>query len=340
MDNNNKVKKNYETNIIVPPSVNNLIKDALLNSEFVDNVLHVITVISNVCEFKRRWELMREFIQRNQFTPNVQLYVVELAYGDQEFHITDANNPKHLQLRCEHALWHKENMINLGIQKLLPAEWKAVAWVDGDIEFDNPLWATDCLKILNRFDLVQLFSTCLDLDKNEIPMNIWQSYGYKYANGQPFQQVKGINYWHSGYGWACTREMYEKMGGLFDKGILGSGDYILCQTLFKKPAFISQKLEGFKSEIEKYINNIFRDGKSLRVGYIPTNIKHYFHGSKVNRKYIERNEILLKYSFDPSVHLKYDENGILVPSLAMSKEFLEDILKYFSQRNEDEFYSI
>ena len=341
-----------EPAMIVSTPLNHLIKDAILNCEPIDNTLHVITVISNICEFKRRWFLMKEFIKRMNDTPNIQLYVVEIAYGNQDFHITDENNSKHLQLRCEHALWHKENMVNLGIKKLLPDNWKAVAWVDGDIEFDDPKWSLNCLKILNHFDFVQLFTTCMDLDNNEIPMNIWQSYGYKYAHGYPFQQLKGINYWHSGYGWACKREIYEQMGGLFDKGILGSGDYILCQAILKKPAFISHKLSGFKNEIHNFIKKIYSDiddidavsvfgdvsnvSNNIKVGYVPTNIKHYFHGSKINRKYIERNEILIKHNFDPAIHLKYDENGVIIPTELMSADFLQDILHYFSQRNEDE----
>ena len=49
---------------------------------------------------------------------------------------TNANNKKHLQLNTNNIpLWHKENMINIGIRKLLPNNWKAVAWIDADIEF-------------------------------------------------------------------------------------------------------------------------------------------------------------------------------------------------------------
>ena len=125
-----------------------LLDRSLASSKKIDDVLHVITYISNVCEFKRRWQLMNEFIDRMSKIKNIQLYVVELAYGDQDFHITSSDNPNHLQLRTEYALWHKENMINLAIKKLLPAEWKAVAWIDGDIEFENNDWVDNALKVL------------------------------------------------------------------------------------------------------------------------------------------------------------------------------------------------
>ena len=198
-----------------------LLDKSLKSIDKIEDVLHVVTFISNICEFKRRWQLMEEFIERMEKTDNIKLYVVELAYGNQSFHITESNNPNHLQLRTEHALWHKENMINLAVRKLLPSNWKSVAWIDGDIEFENNDWVDNTLKTLSNFDIIQLFSICLDLDENENPMSIWQSFGYKYCNGKIFNHAKGLNYWHCGYAWACTREFYEKMNGIYDKGILG-----------------------------------------------------------------------------------------------------------------------
>jgi len=222
-------------------------------------------------------------------------------------------------------------MINIGIKKLLPSNWKSVAWIDGDIEFDNPNWAIDTLKILTKFDIVQLFTTCMDLDKDGIPMNIWQSYGYKFTQGEKFRYNRGLNYWHSGYAWACTRQFYDKVGGLYDKGIIGSGDYILTQGILKHIASADKTLKGFNKDITQYVDNL----DNVIVGYVPNNIRHHYHGSKVNRKYIERNEILVKYNYDPKIHITYDKDGIIIPTENMSDDFINDIKLYFSQRNED-----
>ena len=328
---NEIIEKNFDTKVNIVSKVN-LLKNILLDNNQVENKLNVISVISNVCEFKSRWKLMKEFIERMNNTPNINLYIVELVYDNQEFIITDSSNSNHLQIRTKHALWHKENMINIGIKKLLPPDWKSVAWIDGDIEFDNPNWAVDTLKILTKFDIVQLFSTCMDLDKDSIPMNIWQSYGYKFTQGETFKYNKGINYWHPGYAWACTRELYEKIGGIYDKGILGSGDYILTQGILKHVAAGDKSLTFFNQDIAEFVNKL----DDIIVGYVPNNIRHYYHGSKVNRKYIERNEILVKYNYDPKIHITYDEFGIIVPTENMCDEFINDIKLYFLQRNEDE----
>jgi hypothetical protein len=93
---------------------------------------------------------VKEFVKRfENEEPNVNLFIVELIYSNQRFIITNKNNKNHLQIKTEVAIWHKENMVNLGVKYLLPSNWKAFAWIDADIEFESNTWALDTLKILN-----------------------------------------------------------------------------------------------------------------------------------------------------------------------------------------------
>ena len=78
---------------------------------------------------------------------NINLFIVEMIYKNQKFIITDKNNKNHLQLKTDIPIWHKENMINLGVKYLLPKDYKAFAWIDADIEFESSTWAIDTLKI-------------------------------------------------------------------------------------------------------------------------------------------------------------------------------------------------
>ena len=83
----------------------NIIKDAILNNDPIEKFLHVIIVISNPCLFAKRYILTKEFINRiHKEETNVKLYVVELAYGNQKFLITDKKNKNHLQIRTETPL--------------------------------------------------------------------------------------------------------------------------------------------------------------------------------------------------------------------------------------------
>ena len=98
------------------------VKYALLNNENLEEKLHVIMVVSNPCLYKKRWELAKKFINHMlEFQDDIILYVVELIYGDDaKFNVTSENNKNHLQMRTNTApMWHKENMINIGVQKLL-----------------------------------------------------------------------------------------------------------------------------------------------------------------------------------------------------------------------------
>ena len=313
-------------------------KEAIVNNDPIDDKLHVVIVVSNPCLFARRYILTREFIQRMEIEePNVSLYVVELAYGKQRFIITDKKNSRHLQLRCETPLWHKENMVNLGIRALLPSNWKAVAWIDADIEFENPTWALDTLKILNGSkDVVQLFSHCVDMGPSGDAMKIFTSWGYQYTKEMQYSS-NALNYWHPGYGWACTRKAYEKMGGLYDKGILGSGDNIMALSFLKKGvefALNKDNTQNYKDTVNEYQVRV----KNMRFGYVPGVIRHYYHGSKASRKYGERWKILVAHRYCPSVHTKYDSNGLLVPTAECPSKMLEEIYSYFAERDEDDIY--
>lgn len=313
----------------------NDIKYAIANNSPIEDKLHVIIVISNPCLYARRYILCKEFIKRfEEEEENVNLYIVEMIYPGQRFIITNKNNKNHLQLKTDTAIWHKENMINLGVSSLLPKTWKAFAWVDADIEFENSSWVTDTLKILNGSkDIVQLFSHAVDLDKDKSNLNIFNGFGYSYSKQKKYT-TKGGNYWHPGFAWAITRKAYDKIGGIFDKGVLGSGDNMMALS------FINKVESTLNMEYhEDYKNSILdfqKTAKKIRLGYTPGVIRHYYHGSKTNRQYTNRWQILIKHNFSPMNDIKYDSKGILIPSKTFSTEFKEDILNYFKERKEDE----
>jgi hypothetical protein len=320
-----------ETIFVLPDKT----KLSIQTDDCLDQILHVVCVISNPCLYKTRYNLAREFIKRMEYEQNIKLYVCELLYENQDkYYVTDSKNPNHLQIKTKTPLWHKENMINCIIREKLPKDWKAVAWIDADVYFESAHWVEDTLKLLNRqYDIVQLFSHCVDMDKNENTMQIFQSFGYKYANGREYTE-SGIDFWHPGYAWACTRKAYDKIGGLYDFSILGAGDHNMAFSILGKGELsLNENMnEDYKNSIinhDKYL-------KTLTLGYVPGIIKHFFHGSKKNRKYSERWKILVKHNYSPYKHLIRDSNNILQPSNECPLELINDILNYFKERNEDE----
>jgi hypothetical protein len=313
----------------------NDIKYAIANNEPIEESLNVIIVLSNPCLYAKRYILLKEFVKRfEEEEENVNLFVVELAYKGQNFYVTNKDNKNHLQIRTEVPIWHKENLINLGVKNLLPANWKAFAWIDADIEFESNYWALDTLKILNGCkDVVQLFSHCVDMDKDESNLNIFNSFGYSFCKNKKYT-TKGLDYWHPGYAWAINRKAYEKIGGLYEKGVLGSGDNIMALSFINKCKNMNNV--NYSEDYNNSMLKFQKKAKTLRLGYTPGIIRHYFHGSKKNRNYTERWQILINHKFSPILHLVNDPSGILIPTEQFSNEFKKDIIDYFKERKEDE----
>jgi hypothetical protein len=313
----------------------NDIKFAITNNDPIEEKLNVVIAISNPCLYARRYILLKEFIRRiEEEEKNVRLFIVELIYKNQKFIITDKKCKNHLQIYTKTPIWHKENMINLGVKYLLPNEWKAFAWIDADIEFESTTWALDTLKILNGCkDIIQVFSHVVDMDKNENSLNHFNSFGYSFSKNKKYTS-KGLDYWHPGYAWAITRKAYDKIGGLYDKGILGSGDNIMALSFINKVIYMNNI--NYHEDYNNSMLNFQEKANKLRLGYTPGVIRHHYHGSKKNRKYTERWQLLIKYSYSPIIHLSYDKNNILIPTKNIPKEFIDDILNYFKERKEDE----
>jgi hypothetical protein len=130
-----------------------------------DNVLHVITVISNPCRYILRYKLYEEFAKRMLATKCVHLITVEAAFGNRKFEVTSSDNPDHIQVRHATELWIKENLINIGMRSL-PPKWKYVAWVDADVDFINgENWGQETLHQLQRHPVVQPWATAVDQKK-------------------------------------------------------------------------------------------------------------------------------------------------------------------------------
>lgn len=295
----------------------------------MNSYLHVITVISNPCNYARRYELAHAFVARMEKTPNVILYVVELVYGAQPFVITSPDNRRHLQLRTDTApLWHKENMINLGVRNLLPSGWKEFAWIDCDLDFMSASWVRDTIRLLNGpFDVVQLFSNVIDMDREEKPVGIFTGFGKNHSG-----KKKGT----PGFAWACNRAAYTSMGGLPQFAIIGGGDNILALSMINQVLSLTQKFD-FSNDLKNHMLAFQGKVHGLRLGHVPGTIRHYFHGSRKNRQYQDRKKILVKYSFAPSSMLTEDnKTGLIVPTEACDHGLLLDIMNYFEERKEDD----
>lgn len=304
-----------------------------------DNTLHVIAVISNPVRYQSRYRLYKEFEKEMLNTPNTRLYTVEAAHGDRYHEITSADNDKHLQVRAKSEIWNKENLINLGVKHLLPFDWKYVAWIDADVFFNSPNWAQETLHQLQHFAVVQPYQQCIDLGLNGNIMNTYQSFGWIQQKNYPtkitpYKKYGSSSFPHSGYAWASTRNFWEAVGGLPDFCILGSGDYhIAWACIGQVQKTIQPKLHNsYLRYLLDWQTRAMRVTKG-NVGYVPGYISHSFHGSKRERFYQSRWQILLDNKFDPVNDLFYDEQGLIELNGKPKLEYA--IMQYNRSRNED-----
>jgi hypothetical protein len=299
------------------------------------NTLHVITMISNSARYHSRYRLFREFQERMLRTANVKLYVAEIAFGDREFEVTQASNPLHLQLRTNQEIWHKENALNL-VERLLPIDWKYLAWVDADITFLNDNWAQETMHALQHHHLVQPWSECIDTGTWGNSNQMFRSFASLVAKGirQQSHKAEPYPYGHSGFAWACTRSFWENTRGLMDFPILGSADHHMAwASIGRVEKSVHQGMtNSFKRRCFEWQTNAVRVTNG-HLGYVPGTIMHHFHGPKTKRFYRERWQILVANKFDPDVDLRKDSQGLLM--VVNKPQLLQDIHEYFHSREED-----
>ena len=169
------------------------------------------------------------------------------------------------------------------------------------------------------------------MDKEENAMQIFSSFGFQYENGKQYCS-RGINLWHCGYGWSMTRKAFDRMNGLYEYSILGSGDMNMGMALIGTHESVNANASnGYKDSIKELVKRC----KYLRFGYVPGCILHHYHGKKSDRKYNDRWKLLVKYQYDPEKHITKNDQGLLIPSNEFPVELIKEISQYFRERNED-----
>jgi hypothetical protein len=303
-------------------------------------------MLENPLRWRSRYANYAKF-ERHMEDSGAILYTCEIAFGQRSFEITEAGNPRHLQIRAEqepwrYENWHKEGALNLTIQRL-PADWKYVAWIDSDVHFVRTDWVQETMHLLQHYQILQMFSHAQDIGPDDEPIRT--SYGYVYKRDEvPYSKPNsyyGIGYphgvlqTHPGFCWASRRDALNQLGGLIDWGILGSGDWLMASALFGEinralgsnyhPNYV-RWCKIWEARAEKYIQQ--------NVGTMPGLVLHRWHGKKKDRNYDTRWKLLVEQQFDPELDMKRDTNGLYVVTDRNQK--IRDGLRMFAKlRKED-----
>jgi len=305
------------------------------------NDFYVIAVITNPERYKRRPQLFKEFMARMD-RYGARLYIVEGAFAGRDYEVTDQANPRHIRIQTDSELWHKENLINIGISRL-PATWKYVAWIDGDVDFVRPDWMLETVHELQHHPVVQLFEDAVDLGPDHEILQTYKSFAYCYKNDLPQKKVSSSashyktspgTYWHPGYAWAATRDAINTLGGLFDIGVVGAGDHhMACCLIGCAERSIPKGVHvNYRKAVLAWQERALRIHKNI--GYIKGTLYHFWHGKKKDRHYKDRWQILIDNNFNPATDIHKDWQGVWALYSGHDK-LRDEIRAYFQARNED-----
>lgn len=317
------------------------------------NLLHVVTTISNPARYASRYALYERFVEQ-MFRAGVELTTVELTYGERRSGVSEildrladlygrGKERRHIRLHSRSELWHKENLIDIGMASL-PEDARYLAWIDADITFQRPDWAVETVERLQQADIVQLFSHAVDLAPDHQlapPYRHATSFLCAHLHSLPSSSGRYDDHnWHPGYAWAITRDAYRALGGLMDFAILGAADRHMAMALIGKAELSLPRgiTNGYRQRVMAW-QDLAEEHVRGNIGYVPGLITHGWHGRKRQRGYHDRWQILVRNQYDPTTDIKYEPTtGLIEWSHARSgrlRNLRDDVRRYFRSRNED-----
>jgi len=247
----------------------------------------------------------------------IPLFTAECVIGDIPQLI---QNPT-LLTRSKSSLFYKERLFNL-LDPLIPEQYTKLVFIDADIIFSDPNWLDLISKKLEDTDIIQPFKAAFYLGANlQTVENRINSFMYESRNGTINKTS------HPGFAWALRRDYFQKIGGFFDKAILGSGDTFLAYGLFK---YFEPSYKFIGSKFKLYQEKAFAIPK--RMGFLDIGIYHLNHGLIRERNYYGRHTIPKLLNIIKWEDI-IDETGEMyeIKDLAVNNH----IKMYFLSRNED-----
>ena len=328
--------------------------------------LWVVTAVSNPVRYKSRYALYKKFRHHITEDLRINLVTVEAAYGTRDFQLTDdgiddvvltATLPNgvrtvDVRVRNQSQVWLKENLWNIGARHL-PRDCKYVMFADADIRFMDDHVATEIVHALQEYRVIQPFETAADMGPDGQITDVHRSFGWCHASGwewRPQADGKGGycsrrpegacprigfgNAWHPGFAMAMRRDVLDRLP-LLETGVLGAGDHHMMAAMVGKahlslPGKIHPNYRRDVLAWQERAREVVRGD----LGYARGTILHSFHGSKANRRYVTRWDILVRHRFDPHSDVFRNSQGVL--ELEERKpELRDEIRRYFKQRDED-----
>jgi hypothetical protein len=281
------------------------------------------------------------------------LVTVELSF-DGRFELTENDADILIQVSGGAVLWQKERLLNLAV-KAVPSNARYIAWIDCDVVLERADWANEAKRQLEDFNVIQLFSDFAHLDPADYEKGSVRPNGQALVPGiaslsdaraqlalgrQELTDLKCAlgkeQLWNTGLAWAAKRRLLDDYG-FYDAAIAGGGDSYMVSAMYGQFGNAKTKFVLDAARQRHYLKWAmpFHEAVAERIGHVPGTIYHLRHGTIKNRAYLDRQQRLAAFDFDPEADLRVGSNGAW--HWARPRPELEHFLaQYFVSRSEDE----
>ena len=281
----------------------------------------------NACGYLRPLQNLL-FFENKLKAAKIPYYSIEMVIGDQPPMLA---NPT-LRVYSKSSMFYKEALWNR-LEKEIPEQYTKICFLDSDIIYQRADWLDSLSVLLDRHDIIHPFyilrylvMTFNELKEDTLSPIITMSYiaRQKITNNSIKRTAPGL-------GWAIRRSFFKKIGGFFDKNLLGGSDQVFCGCIMKKLDMIQSTIHPLIKELSiTYFNRIYNLEYSASYFYCET--LHLYHGTFKNRQYQSRENIIRNIS--ESWNKVYTENSDRFWELNDSK--INDVFhEYFINRYED-----
>jgi len=273
-------------------------------------------VLFNPAQTKRI--LMNYLYVRNLLEQeNLPVFTIELVYEGRAPEVKDA-----IHVASNSFMFHKENLCRV-LESKIPSRYTKLAFLDADVYFRDKSWYTKTSALLNTYDVVQPFERAHWLDltykktmltRKTVLLNTKPQWDFVY---------------HPGFAWCFKRKWFQQIG-FFEFAVSGSGDTLSSAAWLQKT--FPPKFQSLPSPlVDKYL--AYKAVANPKITYLnDVDLYHLYHGSRVNRQYVDRHK-MLDIKGDIGDFLTQNKEGVF--EWKETETWNPLYLNYFKKRDDD-----
>lgn len=247
---------------------------------------------------------------------NFPVFTLEMTFGEELPEIKDA-----MHVKSDSYLFHKERLCRL-LEKKVPSKYSKLCFLDADVLFNNADWYNQTSRLLDKYEIVQPFSSASWLDLT-YQTSIQERLSVIFMD----KTARFNSNYHPGFAWAFQRAWYNRIG-FYDLGISGSGDTMSAAAWLGvefPPGYLKKAYHASFDEFKKKLITL------PKMAATPGTLYHLWHGNRTNRKYVARHECMNEIR-DVKEVLATNSYGVFELT---DRKLNAEMKRYFDERQDD-----